>query len=149
LPVFRRKSHMHHYTKIRFIAVGVLNTAVDFGVFNLLLLAFKVQPVLASIISTTIAMIVSFLLNRSFVFKRGGTFSGREALEFFAVTIAGLWVVQSLVISQVGGLLHGMLFTSEVWASDDIAKVIAIGASTVWNYLWYSRLVFATKEKEA
>lgn len=140
---------MQQYTKLKFIVVGALNTAVDFGVFNLLLLVFNMQPVMASIISTTIAMMVSFLLNRNFVFKRGGKFKGREALEFFAVTVVGLWVVQSLVISQVSGFVHGMLFTSEVWASDDIAKVVAIGASTIWNYLWYSRLVFATKEKEA
>jgi putative flippase GtrA len=138
---------MQHYIKLKFILVGLLNTAIDFGIFNVLLLVFHMQPVVASIISTTVAMLISFLLNRSFVFNRGGHFNGREALQFFAVTIVGLWVVQSLVISQVGGFVHAMLFTSQVWASDDIAKVIAIGASTVWNYLWYSRLVFATKEK--
>lgn len=140
---------MQHYTKLKFILVGLLNTAVDFGIFNLLLLAFNVQPVVASIFSTTTAMVVSFLLNRNFVFKRGGKFNGREALQFFGVTLVGLWVVQSLVISQVSGFLHGMLFTPQAWASDDIAKVVAIGASTVWNYLWYSRLVFATKKEEA
>lgn len=149
MSVFRRKPDMQQYKKLRFILVGLLNTAIDFGIFNILLLVFTVQPVAASIVSTTVAMIVSFLLNRSFVFKRGGKFDGREALQFFAVTIVGLWVVQSLVISQVSGFLHAMLFTSQVWASDDMAKVVAIGASTVWNYLWYSRLVFAAKEKEA
>jgi putative flippase GtrA len=138
---------MHYSTQLRFVLVGALNTTIDFGVFNLLLLLAHTPAVVASLVSTSVAMVLSYVLNRTFVFKPATKMHGKEALQFFAVTIVGLWVVQSVVIAQAGNFLHGLLFTSQTWESDDIAKIIAIGASTVWNYLWYSQLVFADKKR--
>lgn len=143
----RRKIHMNYSTQLRFVLVGALNTTIDFGVFNLLLLLAHMPAVMASIISTSVAMVLSYLLNRKFVFRPAAKMHGKEAVQFFAVTIVGLWVVQSIVISQAGNFLHGLVFTSQTWESDDIAKVVAIGASTIWNYVWYSQLVFAEKKR--
>lgn len=133
----------HSHTKLRFILVGGLNTSVDFGVFNGLILVAHAQVIVASIISTTVAMVVSYLLNRSFVFKSNSKVRGKEALQFFVVTVVGQWVVQSAVIVLVGGLWGG------AWQITEVSKVLAIGASAVWNYLWYSRLVFADKSRGA
>ena len=47
---------------LRFAAVGAIGTVVDFGVFNLLNVVFKIQPVAASILSFTTAVINNFLL---------------------------------------------------------------------------------------
>lgn len=139
---------MRHSTKVRFILVGLLNTAVDFGIFTVLIVMAGLSAVAASVVSTSVAMVLSYIFNRSFVFKQKRPPHGKEALQFFAVTLVGLWIVQSVVIAQVAGFLHGVLFAVPLWEADDLAKVLAIGASTIWNYLWYSRLVFVKKGKQ-
>jgi putative flippase GtrA len=61
------------------------------------------------------------------------------------VTLFGLWVVQGLTIHFVLGGLHQ--FTLPEWVSTNAAKVLATVVSLVWNYLWYSRLVFVDRSK--
>ncbi len=126
-------------TKVRFFLTGIFNTSVDFGIYNILIfLALSAEW--ASIVSTSVAMCLSYALNKTVVFKAGGRFISSEAIRFFAVTIFGLWVVQTLIIHWVGQALHGLL-PSE-WLAVNVAKVAAVAASTVWNYVWYSRFVF-------
>jgi putative flippase GtrA len=63
---------------------------------------------------------------------------------FILVTIFGLWVIQPIVILGVTAALSS--FNLNESAVLFIAKLIATLASLVWNYLFYSRLVF---KKEA
>lgn len=130
--------------KTRFGLVGVINTIVDIGILNLLVIVLNVPLIPSNIASTTSAMIVSFTLNKQAVFRSKGN-TKRQVFWFFVVTLAGVWGVQTSIVA----LLHPLL--SEVLPSVIsllAAKVVGISVGLIWNYLWYSRFVFRSHDNQ-
>lgn len=131
---------------LRFVLVGVLNTAIDIALF-LLLTAVGVAVLPANMISTGVALAVSFLVNRSYTFRSDGAIAG-QAVRFLIVTLVGLWVLQPVAI----WLLLGWF---ETWMPETAALLAAKLAATVlsltWNYLLYGAVVFrpARRDREA
>jgi putative flippase GtrA len=128
-----------HAQKIRFGIVGIANTALDFVVL-FLLVGLGLDKIPANYISTSIAFVFSFFVNKKFTFKSTSGNVKKQFILFIVITIIGLWVIQPLVITGASWLL-----TPTGWASPAIlfaAKIVATVASLVWNYLFYSRLVF-------
>ena len=124
---------------LRFGLIGVINTTLDFG----LLFVFKSLglPVgLSNILSTGIAFIFSFFANKNYTFKSSGTNIAREMILFVAVTLFGLWVLQTGVIWLT------LPWFSQLLSSTDsgllAAKLAATVVSMTWNYLLYDKLVF-------
>ena len=134
-----------HAQKIRFGIVGLANTALDFAIL-FLLVAFGLDKIPANFISTGVAFVFSFFVNKSFTFKNKGGNVKKQFAVFILVTIIGLWVIQPLVISSVSGAL--VTTGWENWIILFVAKVIATVASLIWNYLFYSRLVFKKIEEK-
>jgi len=128
-----------HAQKIRFGIVGAGNTALDFLIL-FILVALGIDKIAANYVSTGITFIISFFVNKSFTFKSTGGNAKKQFALFIAVTIFGLWVIQPLVISGVSTLLVNTQFTEGLVLF--VAKIIATVASLIWNYLFYSRLVF-------
>lgn len=126
--------------KVRFGAVGVINTAVDFAVLNVLALVFGVPLFWANVASTTAAMITSFTLNRRAVFPGGSASTQRQVVLFIAVTLIGAWGVQGGVLALMHQALQPTGWSEMVIVT--VAKIVGICAGLVWNYMWYSRLVF-------
>lgn len=138
----------------KFGAVGIANTLIDFGLYNLLT-SLGLSYVAANLPSTTVAMTFSYLANQRLVFKSQRRSLAQAAL-FFIVTAFGLWVIQN-------GIIH---FLTEVWTGPldlavDIVRAVGLGevfsaefvikngakvtatlASLIWNYLWYKKVVF-------
>lgn len=128
---------------LRFIAVGVTNTLIDFGVlFALTALGMALIP--ANMISTAIALGFSFAVNRTFTFGASGDVAA-QAIKFLLVTLVGLWGLQPLALlagmallgenGPLGGLLGDHLALL-------VSKLAATAVSMVWNYLLYDRFVF-------
>lgn len=133
--------------KIKFGLVGVINTIVDFSILNILVHFFGLLLVPANIISTTCAMLTSFTLNKKAVFPEAGRDHLRQLVLFFAVTLTGVWVVQTGVMFSVYQLVEPLVS----WPSAvllNIAKIAGIGVGLVWNYMWYSRVVFRTRHTQ-
>jgi mannosyltransferase len=128
------------HEKIRFGAVGVINTIVDFGILNLFVITLGLPLVTSNIVSTTAAMAVSFFLNKNTVFKSTGN-ARRQIMLFLVVTLAGIWIVQTCIVVWAYLLLNGL--SPEVKLN--VAKAIGIMFGLVWNYVWYSRVVFDDK----
>lgn len=122
---------------LRFIAVGVANTAIDFIVL-LALTAWGMDLVIANIISTSVALTFSFFANRTFTFGSTGK-KGGQILRFLLVTLVGLWVLQPIVLVLAVPVLEGFLSRE---LSIVVAKLAATVVSMVWNYLLYDSLVF-------
>lgn len=128
---------------VRFALVGLLKTVVDFATFNLVLLVLPgiSLPVVlvANTAGFTVAVSVSFVLNARFTFRaapRAGGFS-----RYVVISLVGLVLYN--------GSLAGVL---AVWNAEDtlalnFAKVAALGASMVWNFLGYRFLVFGPGSK--
>lgn len=129
-----------HAEKLRFAIVGAANTGLDFALLFLFVNLFGVSPIVGNYLSTAIAFLFSFALNRSFTFKSSDTNVRRQFILFVVVTIVGLWIIQPIIIAIVQGLLGGLQLDQNI--SLFIAKLLATVASLVWNYLFYSRLVF-------
>ena len=138
------KSKLFSSKFIRFGLVGSFNFLVDYLIFNILLLA-KIYPVVANLISTGIAVIVSYFLNKYFVFgKKRGLF-----LSFFIVTITGVWVLQSLIISlslATLKLISLHQYSTHLIFFSDVFKILSTFVSLIWNFTLYNNVVFKGKK---
>lgn len=125
--------YLKHKEKVRYMMVGGVNTAADFAIYGLLANVFGVFAVVANLISTGIVVVLSFLLNYSFVWESKK--SRREtAPKFVAVSLFSAWIVQSIVIWIVISL------AGDNDSTRLIAKVLGIFAGTVSNYLGYKHI---------
>lgn len=123
----------------KFGLVGILNTGIDFAIFNLGHSIFGLGTVTANVISTTIAMIISFMINRHYVFTGSSNRAVRQAILFLVVTALGLYILQNGVIYIVTTYV---LHSNDIVASN-IAKLVGTVASLVWNFILYKLVVFA------
>jgi len=128
-----------HGDKLRFAAVGGANTALDF-ILLFLFVNLGVNKIVANYFSTSISLIFSFFANKSFTFKDKSANAKKQFGLFLLVTIAGLWILQPVIIWAVTELLSSSVQNESVLLF--IAKLIATIASLIWNYFLYSRLVF-------
>ena len=126
------KSPSKNRQKIRFLLVGGTNTAIDFGLL-FILNTLGLPRVPSNTISTGVAFIFSFFANRNFTFSANSGNIKKQMTLFIIVTLFGLWVIQPIIISLISNLLFG--------------KIIATAVTLVWNYLFYSRLVFKKEAK--
>lgn len=132
-----RENLQKHTDKLRFGLVGIFNTALDFGILFLLVF-LGLDKIPSNYISTTIAFLCSFALNRNYTFHSKSA-ARKQFIPFVVVTLAGLWVLQPLVIWLVAPLLATM-FNSALSLFG--AKVFATMITMVWNYVLYKRFVF-------
>lgn len=134
------KKHVKkHAQKLKFAVVGIANTALDFALF-LLLFNLGVDKIGANYVSTSIAFIFSFFVNKSFTFKNKGGNVKKQFAIFIAVTIVALWVIQPIIIWGITAITGTNNLTLI------FAKLVATVASLIWNYVMYSRFVFKNKE---
>lgn len=140
----------------KFGAVGVINTLLDFTLFNLLTQYLLFPAVASNIVSTGTAMTFSFFANKVWVFSNQGKEIFKQAVLFISVTLFGLWVIQTGIIFILQQIwtwplefgysivelvrLDGILDQKLVF--DNGAKVIGTFFSMVWNYLLYKKVVF-------
>ena len=134
-----------HAEKIRFGIVGIANTALDFAIL-FFLVAMGLDKIPANFVSTGVAFIFSFFVNKSFTFKSKGGNVKKQFLIFLGITIVGLWVIQPLIIGGVSILLANTGWESGIILF--VAKILATVASLIWNYVFYSRFVFKIVESE-
>lgn len=132
-----------HAEKIRFGIVGIANTALDFAIL-FILVALGLDKIPANYVSTGISFIFSFFVNKSFTFKSKSGNAKKQFLYFIIITIIGLWVIQPLIITGLSTVLANTGWSSGVILF--VAKIIATVASLIWNYIFYSRVVFKKEE---
>lgn len=140
----------------KFGIVGVINTIIDFTIYNLLTSKAALTLIQANFISTTVAMTFSFFANKQVVFQNRQGNPYKQALIFFAVTAFGLYVLQNgvihlltvtwtgpvnLAVSISRSLGLDKLF-SDSFIIKNSAKAAGIVVSLIWNYLAYRKWVF-------
>ncbi len=132
----------------KFAAIGALNTFLDLGVLNILILftgiAAGSQYSLFKGISFAVATINSYFWNKYWTFGSQGVASAKEFVQFFAVSIIGLGFnlgAASLIVNYFG-VPAGI--SPELWAN--VGAVSATLVSLVWNFVGYKVVVFKKKE---
>ncbi|WP_368498849.1 GtrA family protein [Herbiconiux sp. A18JL235] len=129
---------------IRFGLVGGLGFVVDFGVFNLLRLTIMDPsvmhggPVIAKLISTTLAILVNWLGNRFWTFRdRRRADVLRESVEFFAVSIVGMGIGLACLWFS-----HYVLGFTSVLADNISGNVIGLALGAAFRFVLYRVWVF-------
>lgn len=137
----------------KFGIVGVLNTLIDFLLYNILSSLLKLTLVQANIISTTVAMLFSFTANKKLVFKSHGSVM-KQSVLFLAVTAFGLYILQTGTIKFLTDiwfepialglyLAHAIgLQGHDQFLIKNGAKAAGTIVSLTWNYIMYKKVVF-------
>ena len=124
---------------IRFGLIGVINTALDFGLL-FILKSVGLMATTANIFSTSIAFVFSFFANKKYTFRSSGGSIKHEIVLFTIVTLFGLWVLQNGVIWLFSPLCTAVLHNESFALL--AAKLAGTIVSLTWNYLTYDLLVF-------
>jgi putative flippase GtrA len=147
-----------HKRVVRFMVVGIFNTLLDFLLFNIFLIISgnaesKLVVVICNTISATMVAILSFFLNRRYVFQSEHT-PNHYTVYFVAITLGGLYLVQNTLIyvalHAFSGAANSLSLTlsnlglpfSQRFILVNAAKAIGTLGSMTWNYLWYKHVVF-------
>ena len=117
---------------ISFALVGLLNSAVDFGVFSFAYYYLELPIVLANVIAWCVAVSGSYVMNSLTTFARE---SGRELR---------LTAYASFALSQVAGLVANTttVLIASYFMPVLIGKVLAIAASFMVNFTLSHFFVF-------
>lgn len=134
------KAKMEKSNKLRFVAVGAVNTALDFSIF-LTLTELGINKYFANTLSTSSALVFSFFANRSYTFSSKSDYKTQIA-PFLVVTLTGLWIIQPVVIYIATYITEPTHNTTSLV----VAKLSATIASTAWNYILYSKFVFKAEK---
>ncbi len=136
-----------HHELFKFAVVGGTTFVIDTAIF----LALKstildTKPVTAKVIGTTVATVVSYVLNRQWSFRtRGGRANHHEAMLFFLISAFGVVVTSlPLWISRYAFHLetpYVSRFTQEV---ADLVSAQVIGTLLAMAFRWWAfrRFVF-------
>jgi putative flippase GtrA len=132
----------------KFVIVGIINTVIDFGVLNLLMLATDIATgawyAVFKGISFLAAVTNSYFMNRFWTFKGTGQQNkGKEFAQFFAVSCVGFAInvgIASLVVNVIAGQLGSLAISDKLWAN--LGAATATAASMVWNFVGYKFIVF-------
>jgi putative flippase GtrA len=120
---------MKKYHKVlKFLISGGLAAATEYGSFLLFTLALPV--VAANALSFTMGLIVSFSLNRSWVFGSKGD-TKKKFTQYLLLALINL-MLGSLIIFVLVGL----------GISAFVAKIIIMLLIASWNYLIFSKMIF-------
>ena len=129
-----------HADKLRFAIVGSINTVIDFSILFTLTMFLNIPKELANFISTFISFLFSFFANKKYTFKSTSKNLKKQFLLFTVVTLFGLWVIQTIIITAITPVFTNLSVNKP--AALLISKLIATAASLIWNYTLYSRVVF-------
>lgn len=128
----------------RFGAVGIVGLIVDIGLFNLLRLTvlspelIAEGPVIAKVISTSVAIMVNWLGSRYWSFRLDKRRPAvRESVEFALVSLGGMLIaVGCLVVSRY------VLGYTSLLADNIASNVIGLALGSTFRFVLYRTWVF-------
>ncbi|MBN2197784.1 GtrA family protein [Candidatus Wolfebacteria bacterium] len=128
----------------KFAAVGALNTFLDLGVLNGLILLSGIAAGLwfsvFKAISFILANINSYFWNKHWTFGSSQKANIKEFGQFLIVSLIGLGInigIASFIVNIIGPFKN---FSPELWAN--IGALFATIASLFWNFIGYKLIVF-------
>lgn len=123
---------------VKFLLVGLINTAVGLGTIYTLMWGLDVNPYVANMVGYSLALCTSYVLNRFWTFKaeRG---SKRQVVLFLAVF--------AISYAAQMGTLWLLITTGEV--SPDFAQLGALIVYTTTNFIGNKFLTFKDPESRS
>lgn len=128
----------------KFIIVGVINTAIDFGVLNILIFVTgRSSGIYYSVfksISFSIAVINSYFMNKYWTFSSHDSAKAGEFAKFLIVNLIGLGInvgAASYIVNIIGAPIG---ISPVLWAN--LGAISAVIVTLFWNFLGMKFLVF-------
>ena len=128
----------------KFFLVGTLNTFIDLGVLNILILisgiAVGIFYSIFKALSFLVATINSYFWNKYWTFEKKERPTQKEFFKFLIVTTIGLLInvsIASLVVNIIGPQFG---LGEKIWAS--FGAIVAAFFAFVWNFLASKFIVF-------
>ena len=125
---------------ITYLFFGFVTTAVNYGVYALLVRGFHMDVVPANIIAWIVAVVVAFVTNKLWVFESKARYGKTWAREFFEFVIARLITlgIETLLL---------WIFVDKLGVNDLIMKIITNVIVVILNYI-FSKFIIFRKKKE-
>jgi glycosyltransferase involved in cell wall biosynthesis/putative flippase GtrA len=127
----------------RFVIVGLLNTAIDFAIFNLLISVsgIKTGPglVLINVTAVLVAIVNSYILNRTWTFKSSDPHYTTQLPRFLIASLTGMFI-NTVTVGLVPLLLWPGTAPSNLALNG--VKLLAAILSASWNFIIYRHWVF-------
>ena len=123
---------------IRFLGVGVINTAVGTATMFLLYNVFGAGYWISSASNYIVGSIVSYILNKKFTFKNQDSHK-KTIIKF----IVGIAVCYGIAYGIAKPLVHTLLIGQSQTVADNVAMLVGMGLFVIINYLsqtvplWY------------
>ena len=128
--------------QVRFLAAGVLTVLTDYATFLVAYGILRVDLGVATVASFMAGLVVSFALNKLWVFESRGDSIARSVGQ---LAMYGLLLVVNIVFTY-----YFIAFLESRFGIDPrISKVASIGIVTAWNYVLYSRVIFLKGQRSA
>jgi len=130
---------------IRFLLVGLINTAVGLSIMYVCLLLFHFSYWNSTFIGNLVGAVVSYMLNKNITFQSNARFVG-SSIRFVIVILASYFIAYKLglvLVEEAVGkspLLAGYI--------EVIAVLFGSGMYTVLNYFGQKYLVFSPKYQQ-
>lgn len=141
---------------LRFGTVGVLNTVVDFAVFNALAVIAGVPPIPANVVSNAAGIVNSFVWNRSWTFSDlAGERSVASSFPRFALaSVVGLAINTTALWALMRAFGPWVAAAGEPGTPGhalalNALKVAAAVLSLTWNFLAYRYWAFRPRSTAA
>lgn len=135
----------------KFASVGILNTSIDLGVFNLETFLWSVLPTtfvftIFKTISFLVATTNSFLWNKYWTFETKAKPHPGEVLKFYSVAIIGGLLnigIATLMKIALGGFVSANALVNLV------APISGILSAFLWDFFGYKYLVFKKVDSDS
>src|SRR6266704_7163792 len=153
----RQLKYLITFRLTRFTLAGAVNTTVNFAVLNFMFYALHLNKMVSIVIATSFAIVVSFILNRNFVFLDKER-SANKLVRFVVVSVLGVFLVQNSVyglgivllsghetgLTNIIRTVFGVRF-SDSFIDVNLSNTVASFAVLFWNYNGYKLFVFNGK----
>jgi putative flippase GtrA len=131
----------------KFAVVGVLNTAIDFGILNIISILTGVTSGIViggvNVPGVAIALVNAYFWNKFWVFShRDNKGALHDVPTFLLVSVLGVVGNSGIVILATSYPV--ISFDAKTWLN--IAKLCATVFSLAWNFLGYKFIVFRSPE---
>lgn len=148
-----RTAYESIYQATKFVLVGTLNTFMDWGVLNLLLMVLSVThgplyPICKGS-SFVVALTNSYFWNKFWTFKNNRREEKKrnrtELLQFFLVSVIGFTLnvtVANIIVNSWGPQFQ---MSAPLWATVGASGGSLIGIT--WNFIGYRLIVFNPKKE--
>lgn len=135
---------------LRFIVVGVANTAVDFAVLNALIYAFGLDRedslfIVFKTIAFIVAAVNSFLLNKNWVFEEKILTTGKrlrmQVYKFLSVSTASM-IINIAISYAAFALTHRLYPELSTQIIANLSALVGTAAVFISNFFGYKLFVF-------